>query len=51
MKVNPSHIIKLQNHYVECCCVEDVRKEILEKLKAIEGVWQVKHLTASEGAG
>ena len=47
-KINPTHV-KLLNQYVECCCADDVREELLSKLKNIKGVIHVKHLSLSEG--
>ena len=47
-KVNPTHI-KLLNQYVECCCADNVREELLSRLKYINGVIHVKHLALSEG--
>ena len=48
IKVNPPHI-KLQNQYVECCCAEEIRTKVINKLKAITGVTHVHVLTDSEG--
>ena len=40
VKVNPPQI-KVYNHYVECCCGEDEREELLSRLKEIRGVTNV----------
>ena len=47
-KVNPAHI-RLLNQYVECCCSDDTRQELLSKLRDIKGVIHVKHRPLSEG--
>ena len=48
IKVNPSHI-KFQDQYVECCCNRDLRLTIIEKLQAIDGVFDVGLMNDDEG--
>ena len=48
IKVNPSHI-KFQDQYVECCCSEHVRSEVVRKLKAIDGIFDVGLMNKDEG--
>ena len=40
LKVNPPHI-KVHNQYVECCCTEDKRTELLRQLGRVDGVIDV----------
>ena len=48
LKVNPRHI-KVHNQYIECCCTEEEKTELLTKLEQTDGVTHVTHEPDSIG--